>query len=113
MIASHSRSLRRPSGRAIIVLLLAAFNTCYGLQQLLTGRTGIQNNSPVFDGPPLFVSVEGNDGLYATNSSSTILHVGGFYYLYRDGEWFRSTSARGPYAKTEPPPAQLFGMPGK
>ena len=91
--------------RGPLLLLLAVFYTAYGNQLLNPSPAAI--HLPEFDGTPRFTSIDATSIQYATNTSSTILRLGGFYYLWCDGAWFRSSSARGMYWKIDAPPAEL------
>ncbi len=92
--------------RGTLVLSLAVFHAAYGIQLLSPGWAGM--HLPDFDGTPQFTSSDASSIQYATNTPSTILRIGGFYYLWRDGAWFRSSSATGIYWKTGTEPAELI-----
>ena len=94
--------------RGTLLLLLAVFYAAYGIRLLNPNSTAI--HLPEFDGVPRFTSIDATSIQYATNTSSTILRLGGFYYLWRDGAWFRSSSAKGMYWKIGAPPAELAGF---
>ena len=97
-----SASLRR---RGTLLLLLAIFSAAYGIQMLYPGAIGI--HVPDFDGPPQFTPIDATAFQYAINTPSTILRIGASYYLWSDGLWFRSSSAKGIYWKTDKLPAEL------
>jgi len=94
--------------RGTLLLLLAVFHAVYGLQMLSLGPAGIQ--LPYFDGVPQFASIDASSIQYAQNTSSTILRIGGFFYLWREGAWFRGSSANGIYWKTAAVPPELVAL---
>ena len=91
--------------RGTLLLLLAVFYAAYGIQILNPSSAAMHLAD--FDGTPQFTPIDATAIQYATNTSSTILRLGGGYYLWRDGGWFRSSSATGVYWKTDAPPAEL------
>ena len=99
MILMHPSTRRRGA----LLLLLAVFHAAYGIQLLNPTSAGI----PYFNGSPHFTSIDTSEVQYATNTSNTILRIGGSYYLWRDGVWFRSSSAAGIYWKIDTLPAEL------
>ncbi len=94
--------------RGTLLLSLTVFYAVYGIQMLGPGLAGIR--LPEFDGTPQFRSIDAGSFQYATNTPSTILSIRGFYYLWRDGAWFRSSSATGIYWKIDALPAELVAL---
>ena len=50
-----------------------------------------------YDGEPKFVAIPGTLVAYATNTPSSVLHVGGAYYACDNAVWFKATSPQGPW----------------
>ena len=94
--------------RGTLLLSLTVINAAYGIHLLNPNSERIQ--LPDFDGTAQFTSIDASSMQYATNTSSTILRIGDFYYLWRNGIWFRSSSATGIYWKTDALPAELVAF---
>ncbi len=109
-IARRCRFPRLPNGRAVMLAILITFYSGYSLQELRLHRNAYRHPQPEFHGPPRFVPVDGNAVQYATNTSATILRIGQEYFLYREGAWFRSSSAQGQYTATAVPPVPVSTM---
>ena len=50
-----------------------------------------------YDGEPKFVAIPGTLVAYATNTTSSVLHVGGAYYACDNAVWFKAASPQGPW----------------
>jgi len=50
-----------------------------------------------YDGEPKFLAIPGTLVAYATNTPSSVLHVGGAYYACDNAVWFKATSPQGPW----------------
>jgi len=62
-------------------------------------------------GEPEFVEIPGTGVKYAKNSPNDVLQIGGEYYLCLDGVWFKSASAKGPWALADKVPPEVDSIP--
>ena len=58
----------------------------------------------VYDGEPEFLSIDGTEVAYATNTAAQVLLIDGKYYACDDGVWFVADSATGTWAVAESVP---------
>jgi hypothetical protein len=93
--------------RWALALLLAAFHLAYGIQ-LFVHSDLAEMSCPAFDGSPRFTPIGEGGVQYATNTSSTILKIDRNYYLWRDGIWYRGSTATGSYRKTAEAPSEAL-----
>jgi len=64
-----------------------------------------------YAGEPEFEPIEGTDMLYAVNTSSDVIRIGGMYHLCRQGVWFSATSATGPWVAASTVPDEVYTIP--
>ena len=94
--------------RGPMLLLLTGFYLGYGIHLLNPNSLAV--HLPDFEGTPQFTAIDASEIQYATNTSSTILRIGGFHYLWRGGAWFRSSTSTGIYWKTDALPPELLAL---
>ena len=61
----------------------------------------------VYDGRPVYASVDGTDMVYIRNTGSTVLKSGGLFYLVENGVWYVSASPDGPWQVSDHRPEQV------
>jgi hypothetical protein len=68
----------------------------------------------VFESEPQLVVVPGTQVFYLANPDYDLYRYGGYYYVNRDGYWYRSRSYRGPFGYVEygRVPRQIVVVPG-
>jgi len=96
----YSRALAERSAKAagsVFVVIAAAVLVWGNLPSVIY---------PKFEERPQFVRLD-RDAEYAVNGSSTIIHIGGSYYLWYEGKWYRSATVAGAYCETREVPAAL------
>jgi hypothetical protein len=64
-----------------------------------------------YDGEPQFKPIEGTSMLYAVNTSSQVLSIGGQYFACDQGVWFAAPSAKGPWKVSDTRPSQVDSLP--
>ncbi len=64
-----------------------------------------------YAGEAQFASIETTDLFYATNTTDTVIKVGGQYFLLQDGVWFVSDSPNGPWQIARAVPDAIYGIP--
>lgn len=64
-----------------------------------------------YDGEPKFEKIEGTSLELAMNTSSTVMRSGQTYYALDKGIWFKSASAKGPWAVADKRPEDVDNIP--
>ncbi|HEY6170890.1 MAG TPA: carbohydrate-binding family V/XII, partial [Candidatus Kapabacteria bacterium] len=64
-----------------------------------------------YDGEPKFEKIDGTSLELAMNTSSTVMRTGQTYYALDKGIWFKSASAKGPWAVADKRPEDVDNIP--
>src|SRR4051794_15292731 len=80
-------------------------------QAISVRQTGKTCEYVEFAGPAEFVEIGDQRYGYAVNTSSTVLQIGGEYFLFRDETWLRASGPGGPYCRPEQLPPELRSAP--
>lgn len=64
-----------------------------------------------YDGEPKFEKIEGTSLELAMNTSSTVIKEGSNYFCVENGVWFKSTTAKGPWAASTERPKETDKIP--
>lgn len=65
----------------------------------------------IYDGNPVFETIQGTNIRLATNSSNTVLQEGNVYFLVDDGIWFTGNSPQGPWTVSDYRPQNVNDIP--
>ncbi len=69
------------------------------------------NLDVIYDGDPMFESIDGTHLQYATNSPYSVIRYRNRYYAVDNGVWFESYSARGPWVVSVERPYEVVLIP--
>ncbi|WP_114943571.1 SH3 domain-containing protein [Microvirga calopogonii] len=78
-----------------------------------TARVEVGSITPTvaYAGDAQFAPIETTDLSYATNTTDTVIKVGGQYFLLQDGVWFVSDSPNGPWQLAREVPGAIYAIP--
>ncbi|MBA1157025.1 SH3 domain-containing protein [Microvirga mediterraneensis] len=74
-------------------------------------ETGSITPTVAYAGDAQFAPIETTDLAYATNTTDTVIKVGGQYFLLQDGVWFVSDSPNGPWQLAREVPDAIYAIP--
>lgn len=64
-----------------------------------------------YAGPPKFAPIPGTELLYAVNTATPVIQVGGAYYALSQGVWFTAATAAGPWRVAASVPPPVYAIP--
>lgn len=74
-------------------------------------KRGEAKAAVTYAGDPKFDNIQGTDLQYAANTSSQVISFKDKYYLVKDGVWFVSSSATGPWVVADQVPQEIYNIP--